>query len=263
MLKSLKWMLVHDVSYFDPKTTMIMLTLVSKEGLKEGINLLAKHMLKYVLSGGKLVCRMWYKKWLLQNSKYLDPNMLSTLNFFISSSKNQLVNASFKNGKEGWNVEGNFDKEDSQQYKLFPYLEKQQFVLSGSYDLGSIKQVVKLNPDLTNYYIQAGVYVGRRWDCDSMAECLVEIFNEKDEKVETRTFTVNVGEFENYDPNTQSVPYKFACFNIPVEGGHELKTSITISTKDAKWWAGNYAARISHPFIRVIPLSKLIYLFFS
>ena len=100
MLKSFKWMVVHDVSHFDPKTTMMMLTLVSKEGLKEGINLLAKHMLKYVLSRGKLICRMWYKKWLLQNSKYLDPKMLSTLNFFLSCSKNQLVNSSFKKAKK-------------------------------------------------------------------------------------------------------------------------------------------------------------------
>ena len=202
-----------------------------------------------VLKNGNLRLRKWFKQFLQRNKMAIDLERLKIIEKMYQGSKNILLNYKFNDGKKHWSMGSQMVIENG--YKLFPELAKSQYAAVGSYSENEIRQEVKVPEVDYPFVIQVGAYFARRFDCDCEAKFTALGLNKNNEEVDKFYQEIKIGELQGLDTVKGMCPYTYVHGYIKSNAAIVV---IYITNKDEKWWAGNYGARISHPFVRIIPI---------
>ena len=226
-------------------------------------------LLRLVLNNGQKISRYWFKHIFFAEAKiYLSEGQKQIVRKMLRETKNLIKNPSCvqeynnwtqtKTGGNGWAV-NNCD------HILAGKTRFTQKAFCGSYSDCEMKQTVSQAEEpfktllgSNNYkcIIEAGAYAARRWDCGCTARITVTLENNDSKPIEIRTKVVS----EELPPActlTKSHCYKHLAISVnnPVALSSTKKITLTIWTKDTKCWAGQYAARFTDMFIRIVPLA--------
>ncbi len=266
-LEIFQWVLSHKHELFSIHDFKVLLCMSKKFQA-----LLARHAEAFIVglakraltTGGKL-SRYWFKHCVYPRLKdSLTEDQRHVIDQMLSETRNLIMNATCsqatkywtltKTGGNGWTVED--------YIHTVPAIRKKQKAFCGSYSDCEMEQDVDLERVDTSkandfrVVIEAGTYLGRRWDCGSNAEVKLVLYDAEGKQLAETAKKVLNADMPVVDRHQSCCVYKLALLRVadPEVVSRARKARLILWTKDAQFWAGNYAARFTDMFVRIVPL---------
>lgn len=266
-MKLFTWVLRHMHSLFslDDFRNFMCVSKSFRAILGEYADSFVLSVLKVVFSHGEKLSRYWFKHTFYPAFKYkLTEEQRKVIRKMLNDTKNHIKNPSVSqdyegwtktlNGGDGWSVE-------KWDHKM-PLIRKTQKAFCGSYSLCELTQDLDLTQieliKTSDYHciIETGVYASRRYDCTCKATLKISLYEDSDEPIKEIQKEVSE-ELPAVCPLTPYHCYRLMSIKIADKAliSKAKKMKFVINTIDKKFWAGNYAARFTDMFVRVIPIS--------
>ena len=260
------WVIRHNSQLFSVEDCRKFLTVSHsfRKLIRDNSSFIVFPILAKVLNSADRMQRHWFKNvfYPLINLG-LTNDQIHKVKFALETTRNRIKNASCKHGFEDWEVpnDSQFGRSWVIEKWVHPILKDRpnQMAFCGSYDWCNMSQTINLEslPILNEIpcILQAGVYAGRRPDCGCETNYEIELQDENGNSIFTK-YSYMLDLPISHD----GIRYVQILLNVFEKEGIKKakKVVVTLSTKDEKYWDGNYAARFTDMFLRVLPLEYFL-----